>query len=219
MSGIPDESSATDRCCYCRLQNGQTNLVKGQLVAEINVRTASFLEPSSSDLSAATTAPEFHPLSAIFNTAGSGLNPATPGAVKLDPLSAIGNLGPGLPGTLAAAAHLDPLPAICNTGSGLNPVTLQGAAQLDPLLAISNTAESGLLPAIITLPGAAQIIDNPDSAICNTGVVQQQPCKQPVHIPTVPLRFKCSATRPPRAQRSSTFQVCTKIHDTICKPR
>ncbi len=193
--------------------------MKGQLVAEINVRTAAFLEPSSSDLPAATTAPELHPISAIFNTAGSGLNPATPGAVKLDPLSAIGNSGPGLPATLAAAAHLDPLPAICNTGSGLNPATLQGAAQLDPLLAISNTAESGLLPAIITFPGAAQLIDNPDSAICNTGVVQQQPCKQPVHIPTVPLRFKCSATRPPRAQGSSTSQVCNNIHDTSCNPR
>lgn len=214
MSRIPDESGATDRCCYCRLQNGQTNRVKGQLVAEINVRTTAFLEPSSSDLPAATTAPDLHPLSAIFNTAGSGLNPATPGAVKLDPLSAIGNSGPGLP-----AAHLDPLPAICNTGSGLNPATLQGAAQLDPLLAISNTAESGFLPAIITLPGAAQLIDNPDSAICNTGVVQQQPCKQPVHIPTVPLRFKCSATRPPRAQGSSTFQVCNNIHDKSCNPR
>jgi hypothetical protein len=185
------------------------------------MRTAAFLEPSSSDLPAATTAPELHPLSAIFNTAGSGLNPATPGAVKLDPLSAIGNSGPGLPATLAAAAHLDPLPAICNTGSALNPATLQGAAQLDPLLAISNTAESGLLPAIITLPGATQLIDNPDSATCNTGavMVQQQPCKQPVHIATVPLRFKCSATRPPRAQRSSTFQVCNNIHDTGCDPR
>ncbi|CAK9198755.1 unnamed protein product [Sphagnum troendelagicum] len=176
---------------------------------EINVRTAAFLEPSSSDIPATTTPPELDPLSAIFNTAGSGLNPATPGAVKLDPLSAIGNSGPGLPATLAAAAHLDPLPAICNTGSGLNPATLHGAAQLDPLLAISNTAESGLFPAIITLPGATQLIDNPDSAICNTGavMVQQQPCKRPVHIATVPLRFKCSATRPPRAQGSSTFQI------------
>ncbi|CAK9861671.1 unnamed protein product [Sphagnum jensenii] len=176
---------------------------------EINVRTAAFLEPSSSDIPATTTTPELHPLSAVFNTAGSGLNPAAPGAIKLDPLSAIGNSGPGLPATLAAAAHLDPLPAICNTGSGLNPATLQGAAQLDPLLAISNTAESGLFPAIITLPGATQLIDNPDSAICNTGavMVQQQPCKQPVHIATVPLRFKCSATRPPRAQGSSTFQI------------